>query len=236
CHNSDMYGFDISNFLVVNNNLQIYNINELSRDVYIECDSINQLKRLHKKLWKFYVLCGKDENNEKDIKLIEKIHTFCTKKFENLQELKLFIKGLKNNNHNFSPNLNSDEQKNRVFISYSRKDSTVANKFYDFLTKKKISAFLDTEKKSGEKWTNEINRNLEVCQILIVLWSTNAHQSDWVDNEITYCQKANKKILFFRLDEFPTKPLYSNIEEIYFEDNNIFWSDIEKKIKDILNF
>lgn len=71
-----------------------------------------------------------------------------------------------------------------VFISYSHIDAKWAEKLAEALPQRGFDPFLDKESlRAGENWETQILDSLIACDHLIVLWSTNAQQSDWVTRE-----------------------------------------------------
>lgn len=92
CCDPDMYGFDIDNFLVVEKGLRSVPFKEATRGpIESEYDSIVLLKKLHKKLWKFYVLCKRVDILQKDEAIISKINTLCRGIFKDLSTFKAFL-------------------------------------------------------------------------------------------------------------------------------------------------
>jgi TIR domain len=77
---------------------------------------------------------------------------------------------------------------NEVFISYSSRDREWAERLYLSLVKEeRIDAqkvFYDTERiKPGAKWEDSLNDAIKGSRYMVVLWSQNAKDSDWVIKE-----------------------------------------------------
>ncbi|MFL7869542.1 MAG: toll/interleukin-1 receptor domain-containing protein [Anaerolineales bacterium] len=81
-----------------------------------------------------------------------------------------------------------------VFISYSHKDKEYARKLATELERQHIEYWMDDRINYGSKWPRVIQEKLEGCQAVIVILSTNAYNSDWVQNEIAFAQQEQKVI------------------------------------------
>ena len=81
-----------------------------------------------------------------------------------------------------------------VFISYSHKNKEYARKLAAELDKHHIEYWMDDRIDYGSKWLRVIQEKLEGCQAVIVILSTNAYNSDWVQNEIAFAQQERKEI------------------------------------------
>jgi hypothetical protein len=81
-----------------------------------------------------------------------------------------------------------------VFISYSHKDMEYARKLAVELERCQIEYWMDDRINYGSKWPRVIQEKLEGCQAFIVILSTNAYNSDWVQNEIAFAQQEQKVI------------------------------------------
>jgi hypothetical protein len=81
-----------------------------------------------------------------------------------------------------------------VFISYSHKDKEYARKLATELERQHIEYWMDDRINYGSKWPRVIQEKLEGCQAVIIILSTNAYNSDWVQNEIAFAQQEQKMI------------------------------------------
>ncbi len=73
-----------------------------------------------------------------------------------------------------------------AFISYSSKDRAWANELSFALEKKGFTPFLDNNRLiAGDVWEPKLLSSLQQSRNLIVLWSENASQSNWVREEYT---------------------------------------------------
>lgn len=70
-----------------------------------------------------------------------------------------------------------------VFISYSRKDRERCNAIREALDQLEINVWSDTGIGAGSAFDREIERQIEEARALLVLWSKDSVESDWVRNE-----------------------------------------------------
>lgn len=74
-----------------------------------------------------------------------------------------------------------------LFISYSSLDKEWAAKLADALGRKSLKVFIDRQRlEAGRPWEPQLKQALASSQHLVVLWSNNAKQSDWVQKEIAH--------------------------------------------------
>lgn len=81
-----------------------------------------------------------------------------------------------------------------VFISYSHEDKDYARKLAAGLKQQNIDYWMDDRIDYGSQWARVIQEKLEGCQAVIVILSTNAYNSDWVQSEIAFAQQEHKVI------------------------------------------
>ncbi len=70
-----------------------------------------------------------------------------------------------------------------VFLSYKREDREIANVIADDLRAEGFSVFFDSNIPVGDIWDEVIDRELDLAQAVVVLWSAEAVTSQWVRNE-----------------------------------------------------
>lgn len=70
-----------------------------------------------------------------------------------------------------------------IFISYSRNDRDRCTAIRDHLEALKVSVWFDAGIAAGSSFDREIEREIEAAKALLVLWSEDSVQSDWVRNE-----------------------------------------------------
>jgi hypothetical protein len=103
--------------------------------------------------------------------------------------------------------------KNKVFISYSSKDLSWAEKFYERLTADNFTCFWDKQSlRAGDDWEDHVLSDLQNSQHLLVLLSKDGKASDWVRREYSHFdalinsakttgEQHNRRIIFLLLDE-----------------------------------
>lgn len=73
-----------------------------------------------------------------------------------------------------------------IFISYSSLDRAWAKKLAADLTGLKVKCFVDEDRLTkGGKWEPQLVTSLTNSRHFVVLWSQNAHNSDWVTEELS---------------------------------------------------
>ena len=81
-----------------------------------------------------------------------------------------------------------------VFISYSHKDKAYARKLANDLTRRGVDVWIDDRIDYGKQWPQVIQKSLEECGAVIVIMSTNAFNSNWVQSELAFAQSEKKAI------------------------------------------
>ena len=115
----------------------------------------------------------------------------------------------------------------QVFISYandkgndSNIDLQVAEKIYTALEAKNIRCWLDRKNISpGAKWPKELVAALERSKVVVLVYSTNTNQSEWVEREINYVLDNNKIIILFRIENVSPQGIFSLVK------SNLQWLD-----------
>ena len=80
-----------------------------------------------------------------------------------------------------------------IFLAYSRANSKKANQFREALEKEGFSVFVDINVPTGARWREHIEKQLDACAVLIVLWSKTSVKSDYVKEEADVA-KDHKKL------------------------------------------
>jgi hypothetical protein len=88
-----------------------------------------------------------------------------------------------------------------VFISYRHisPDQDLAARLANYLAKRRVTHFLDTDIRLGQEWVKVIDRELRAAKSLIVLLSPDSIRSDMVRQEIKLAHDLNKQILPVRV-------------------------------------
>ncbi|MBE6637257.1 MAG: HD domain-containing protein [Ruminococcaceae bacterium] len=90
-----------------------------------------------------------------------------------------------------------------VFISYSTKDSDVANLVYSYLEGNGINCWIASRNiEGGESFAVQIVDAINDCTAFVMMASENSNDSGHVGNELSLAFSANKKIIPFRLGEY----------------------------------
>lgn len=83
---------------------------------------------------------------------------------------------------------------NDIFISYARSETGRAKQLASVLTKQGWTVWWDRQLQAGVSWANEIEQALDGARCVIVLWSTEAVSSRWVNEEAAYARDLGKLI------------------------------------------
>ncbi len=78
-----------------------------------------------------------------------------------------------------------------IFISYKRDDRNYAKKIAEQLISKGYKVWWDIELLPGDQFADEINIVLKEAKLIIVLWTPESIQSNWVKSEATIGLKNN---------------------------------------------
>src|SRR4051794_7236254 len=89
-----------------------------------------------------------------------------------------------------------------VFISYRhvKPDQEFAVELGKYFTDHRVSHFIDTGIRIGQKWIEAIDRELRSCRSLVVLLSSESIRSDMVRHEVKLAHQWNKRIFPVRVD------------------------------------
>ena len=76
----------------------------------------------------------------------------------------------------------------RIFISYSRRDTVVVRKYYLAQICAGNDVFYDVESiRAGKHWKREIEKAIDEADFLQLFWSANSRDSDFVEKEWRHC-------------------------------------------------
>jgi|GEM_PF-2490559 len=98
-----------------------------------------------------------------------------------------------------------------LFISYSSDKRSEAEIFRELFEDEGWSVWLDEKIPVGSPWLNEIEKALDIAKGVIVLWTENACESDWVIKEANYALKQNK-LFGIQLEECHIPAQFNAIE------------------------
>ena len=89
----------------------------------------------------------------------------------------------------------------KLFLSYSRRDEARARRFTEWLEREGHDVWRDEDDiGGGASFSSEIEKALNDCDAVLVLWSAESVQSAWVRDEAAYGRDAGK-LIPFSLDE-----------------------------------
>lgn len=98
-----------------------------------------------------------------------------------------------------------------VFVSYSTHDLDHVDLLKQQLANTPISIFIaEHSVKPGNELTSVISKAIQECDLFILLWSSNAKDSDWVSQEIGRADALGKRILPLMLTEGLSLPGFIN--------------------------
>ncbi len=85
--------------------------------------------------------------------------------------------------------------KHDVFISYSRKDSDIADKIYETLTENNITCFIDRiDISGGEEFSNRLAEEIQKSTIFLFLGSENSYTATWTPKELHFAVRHKNKV------------------------------------------
>jgi CheY-like chemotaxis protein len=100
-----------------------------------------------------------------------------------------------------------------LFISYSQKDIASIKVLTAYLQKTGWSVWFDQEVRAGTAFDRAIEQALSTARAVIVAWSRNSVNSDWVRAEAAYAQE-NAKLFPVRLDDAPLPLRFTHVHTL----------------------
>ena len=99
-------------------------------------------------------------------------------------------------------------EKHDVFISYSTKNSDVANKICHILEQNNLKCWIAPRNiSSGRVYIDEIGEAIKSTKIVVLVYSQFSQESKYVDNEINMAFSNKKSILSFNIDDSEPKEI-----------------------------
>jgi hypothetical protein len=107
-----------------------------------------------------------------------------------------------------------------IFISYSRQDSAIVLKVARQIEAQGYRVWVDvTSIPGGEDWAREIQKGLTNAAVMLLFWSQNANQSDYVRQEyqdaislVKRLPAEKRRIIPVMLEPFTTVPLPADLQ------------------------
>ncbi len=97
----------------------------------------------------------------------------------------------------------------QVFISYSTKDTDVANHICEILEKNGIQCWIAPRNiVAGTDWASSISKAIADCTVFLLIYSENSSTSTQVPRELTMAGSKAKHIIPYRMDETPINDKY----------------------------
>lgn len=118
-----------------------------------------------------------------------------------------------------------------VFVSYSSKDNTYVNQITEALKTNNISYWKAPDMISaGSNYAKEIPKAISDCSVFLLVLSTTAQESMWVEKEIDKAICSRKIILPIRIDSCELNDLF----KFYLNNVQMYQADVRNgKIQDI---
>lgn len=83
-----------------------------------------------------------------------------------------------------------------IFISFSNADGHIVNEVINTISDKDVHFFVANYSISpGESISKKLKKGIEQCDLFVLIWSRNAKESNWVQQEIGYAIAKEKNIL-----------------------------------------
>jgi DNA-binding response OmpR family regulator len=102
-----------------------------------------------------------------------------------------------------------------LFISYSRQDSAVIKSLAAVLQRRGWSIWFDQNLQAGASFDRVIEQALTNARAVIVAWSKDSVNSDWVRAEAAFAQESGK-LLPIRLDTAPLPLRFTHVHTLNF--------------------
>ncbi len=90
--------------------------------------------------------------------------------------------------------------RNDVFVAYSRKNNTARLELVEALQSQQLTVFSDVKISGGGRWRQEIAEQIEDCDVVLVLLSSESLASTEVGREVDYAAERNRPIIPIRLE------------------------------------
>jgi nucleoside 2-deoxyribosyltransferase len=96
----------------------------------------------------------------------------------------------------------------RIFIAYSRKQRSIAKALSEMLVRRGQLHFWDAKIHAGASWRQTIQRALDDCTHLLVIWTEDAAESNEVEREVSYALAEGKVIIPILSQDIPKLPYH----------------------------
>jgi HEAT repeat protein len=119
-----------------------------------------------------------------------------------------------------------------VFISYASKDSDFAERVESRLAKAGHKTSLDKSiLRAGEVWRVKLDQAIRASEVMVVIMTPDAGESDYVAYEWAFALGAGVRIVPVRLKAAPFHPLLDELHHVDFTDQQRAWEDLLLQIE-----
>lgn len=102
-----------------------------------------------------------------------------------------------------------------IFLSYQKRDRALAERMAAALKREGLSVWWDDDLTPRESWDRKIEREIAVAEHVLVLWTRNAVESDWVKIEANYARNCTpSKLVQARFDHSNVPMAFSMIQYV----------------------
>ncbi|WP_017324127.1 toll/interleukin-1 receptor domain-containing protein [Synechococcus sp. PCC 7336] len=124
----------------------------------------------------------------------------------------------------------------QVFISHSSKDTPIARKLTQRLSEAGLRVWMpENEILPGDNWAQKMGQALEESELMVVLISPHAFESEWLKEEIQYALTADQykgRLIPIFLD--PKSEISSDVPWILRKLNPIEWKGREEDWQQVI--
>ncbi len=122
----------------------------------------------------------------------------------------------------------------KVFLSYAGEQKAIAQRLESELTERNLKVWRDkTNLHAGERWPKALGDAIANSDGLILLWSAQAEQSDFVELEWNIAVAMQKAIMPCLLDDTPLPPTLKPLHSIPGDDLLKALAQIETKLRSL---
>jgi hypothetical protein len=100
-----------------------------------------------------------------------------------------------------------------IFVSYASSDRPRAEKLKIWFEEAGWSVWIDRDISLGEGWADQIQRELDRCRIVVVLWGAEARRSEWVQKEAIAAQQSDR-LIQVHATGLPLLPPFDTIQAV----------------------
>lgn len=107
----------------------------------------------------------------------------------------------------------------KIFISHSHRDRHTATKIKILLESYEAETYFDQEQiRPGDRLPERIKEGIRWCNTFLLIWSSRAVASTWVEKEWNTAYDSRKKIIPYSLDNSPLPDVLENLVRVDIND------------------